>query len=73
MATIGGKLMQNRSQAEQDAAYHRLAYRLELLIQRKRRSISRQTVEGGCVVLQPERFKRGAITGGENESTAPQP
>jgi hypothetical protein len=35
-----------------------LAYRIELLIQRKRRSVSRRVVEGGCVVLEPERFKR---------------
>jgi hypothetical protein len=61
--------MHQRPQAEHSAAYHRLAYRIELLIQRKRRSVSRRIVDGGCVVLEPERFKwRGvqeAATGNE--------
>jgi hypothetical protein len=52
--------VRKQSQAEQDAAFQRFAYRMELLIQRNRRRISRRTVEGGCVVLQPERFKRRA-------------
>ena len=47
-----------RTQAEQDAAYHRLAYRIELLIQKRRRSIARRVVDGGCVVLQPALFCR---------------
>lgn len=50
--------MSNSTQAQQNAAYHRLAYRIELLIQRKRRTISRRVLKGGCVLLQPERFKR---------------
>ena len=54
--------MRQRSKAEQDAAYHRLAYRIELLIQKKRRSISRQVLDCGCVVIQPEIFKRRETT-----------
>ena len=46
-----------RTQAEEDAAYHRLAYRIELLIQRQKRKISRQVIDGGCVVLQPAPFR----------------
>ena len=45
-----------RTKAEEDAAYHRLAYRIELLIQRRKRKISRQVIDGGCVVLQPALF-----------------
>ena len=46
-----------RTKAEEDAAYHRLAYRIELLIQRQKRKISRHVIEGGCVVLQPAIFR----------------
>ena len=46
-----------RTKAEEDAAYHRLAYRIELLIQRHKRKISRQVIDGGCVVLQPAQFR----------------
>ena len=45
-----------RTKAEEDAAYHRLAYRIERLIQRQKRKISRQVIDGGCVVLQPALF-----------------
>jgi hypothetical protein len=58
--------MRNTSRAEQSAAYHRLAYRIELLIQRRRRTVSRRIVDGGCVVLEPERFKPGKSAGGRN-------
>jgi hypothetical protein len=46
-----------RTQAEEDAAYHRLAYRIELLIQRQKRKISPQVIDGGCVVLRPGPFR----------------
>jgi hypothetical protein len=46
-----------RTQAEEDAAYHRLAYRIELLIQRQKRKITRRVIDGGCLVLQPASFR----------------
>ena len=47
------------TKAEEDAYYHRLAYLIAKRLQEKRRTICREVVGGGCVVLQPELFRRG--------------
>ena len=48
--------MHRKTKAEQDAFYHRLAYRLERRMQEKKRTIARRVVDGGCVVLEPARW-----------------
>jgi hypothetical protein len=48
-----------RTQAEQDAWYERFRRAIEKRVAEKDRVCSRHVIEGGCIVLQPNAFKKG--------------
>ena len=51
--------MSTRTQEEQDAWYERFRRIIEQRIAEKRRLFSRHVLDGGCIVMEPDAFKRG--------------